>query len=128
MIDSCLNLNITNTLEENLCQFYPLELGNIIEYCQNSPFGKILPDAFYIHVLALHTLHPWLQKYEACVRRALAPVQSATIVKFSTNKPKISYLFYPKFDTDPHPSLHCSIQVDLETLEVGYRDYSDSEN
>lgn len=120
--------NITRTLEENLSKFYPLELSNIIQYCQNSPFGKILPDAFYIHVLALHTLDPWLQEYEGCVRRALPQVQSATIVKFSTNKPKISYLFYPEFDTDPHPSLHYSIQVDLETLEVGYRDYSDSQN
>ncbi|MFM6158107.1 MAG: DNA phosphorothioation-associated methyltransferase, partial [Sphaerospermopsis kisseleviana] len=37
-------------------------------------------------------------------------------------------LFYPDFDTHAHPALQTSIQVDVETLEVSYRDYSDSEN
>ena len=108
--------------------FHPIDLSNIIQYCQNNSVGKMLPDAFYIHILALHTLHPWLQEYESRARSALPKVQAATLVKFSTNKPKISYLFYPDFDTDPHPALQASIQVDVETLEVGYRDYSDSEN
>ena len=108
--------------------FHPIDLSNITQYCQNSPVGKMLPDAFYIHILALHTLDPWLQEYERRARSALPQIQAATLVKFSTNKPKISYLFYPDFDTDAHPALQISIQVDLETLEVGYRDYSDSEN
>jgi len=128
--------NIKNTVEENLSTFHSLDLSNIIQYCQNNSVGKMLPDAFYIHILALHTLDPWLQEYEShartCTERsqtsALPKVQSATLVKFSTNKPKISYLFYPNFDTDAHPTLQVSIQVDLETLEVGYRDYSNSEN
>ena len=128
--------NIKNTVEENLSTFHSLDLSNIIQYCQNNSVGNMLPDAFYIHILALHTLDPWLQEYEShartCTERsqtsALPKVQSATLVKFSTNKPKISYLFYPNFDTDAHPTLQVSIQVDLETLEVGYRDYSNSEN
>ncbi|MDD1417036.1 hypothetical protein MEN41_21245 [Dolichospermum sp. ST_con] len=128
--------NIRNTVEENPSTFHSLDLSNIIQYCQNNSVGKMLPDAFYIHILALHTLDPWLQEYESrartCTERsqtsALPKVQSATLVKFSTNKPKISYLFYPNFDTDAHPTLQVSIQVDLETLEVGYRDYSNSEN
>ena len=128
--------NIRNTVEENLSTFRSIDLSNIIQYCQNNSVGKMLPDAFYIHILALHTLDPGLQEYESlarhCTQRsqtsALPKVQSATLVKFSTNKPKISYLFYPNFDTDPHPALQASIQVDLETLAVGFRDYSDSEN
>jgi DNA phosphorothioation-associated putative methyltransferase len=128
--------HIRNTVEENLSTFRSIDLSNIIQYCQNNSVGKMLPDAFYIHILALHTLDPGLQEYESrarhCTQRsqisALPKVQSATLVKFSTNKPKISYLFYPNFDTDPHPALQASIQVDLETLAVGFRDYSDSEN
>ena len=128
--------NIRNTVEENLSTSRSIDLSNIIQYCQNNSVGKMLPDAFYIHILALHTLDPGLQEYESlarhCTQRnktsALPKVQSATLVKFSTNKPKISYLFYPNFDTDAHPTLQVSIQVDLETLAVGYRDYSDSEN
>ncbi|MTJ06404.1 DNA phosphorothioation-associated putative methyltransferase [Anabaena sp. UHCC 0204] len=108
--------------------FHPIDISNIIKCCQNNVVGKMLPDAFYIHILALHTLDPWLQEYESRARIAVPQAQAATLVKFSTNKPKISYLFYPDFDTDPHPALQTSIQVDVETLEVGYRDYSDSEN
>ncbi|AFZ26950.1 DNA phosphorothioation-associated putative methyltransferase [Cylindrospermum stagnale PCC 7417] len=96
--------------------------------CQNSSFGKLLPDAFYIHVVALQALDPLLQGYESRARSIAPQAQAATLVKFSTNKPKISYLFYPDFDTDPHPALQASIQVDLETLEVNFRDYSNSEN
>jgi DNA phosphorothioation-associated putative methyltransferase len=120
--------NIRNAVEENLSTFHSIAIDSINKYCQNNPVGKMLPDAFYIHILALHTLDPWLQEYESRARSVLPKVQVTTIVKFSTNKPKISYLFYPDFDTDPHPALQASIQVDVETLEVGYRDYSDSEN
>ncbi|MFM7407733.1 MAG: DNA phosphorothioation-associated putative methyltransferase [Cuspidothrix sp.] len=108
--------------------FHPIDISNIGEYCQNNPIGKMLPDAFYIHILALHTLEPWLQEYESRARSSVPQAQAATLVKFSTNKPKISYLFYPDFDTHAHPALQTSIQVDVETLEVSYRDYSDSEN
>ena len=108
--------------------FHPIDLSNITQYCQDNSVGKMLPDAFYIHILALHTLNPWLQEYESRARIALPQLHTPTLVKFSTTKPKISYLFYPDFDTDPHPALQASIQVDVETLEVSYRDYSDSEN
>lgn len=42
--------------------------------------------------------------------------------------PKISYLHYPDFDTDPHPALRSSMQADLKGLYVGYRDYSAAAN
>ncbi len=96
--------------------------------CKHSLVGKKLPDAFYIHISALHALEELLQQYESRARSATPQAQSATIVKFSTSKLKISYLFYPDFDTDPHPALQASIQVDLETLEVTHRDYSKSKN
>jgi hypothetical protein len=96
--------------------------------CKHSLVGKKLPDAFYIHISALNALEELLQQYESRARSATPQAQSATIVKFSTSKLKISYLFYPDFDTDPHPALQASIQVDLETLEVTHRDYSKSKN
>ncbi len=60
--------------------------------------------------------------------RSAAQVENATLIKFCTDKPKISYLFYPDFDSDPHPALQASIQVNLETLEVTQRNYSYSNN
>ncbi len=104
------------------------ELSAIAELCQHSRVGKILPNDLYVHVCALPALEPLLQRYENRARLAAPELEPHTLVKFSTDKPKISYLFYPDFDTDPHPALHASIQVDLQNLKVSYRDYSTSDN
>jgi hypothetical protein len=80
--------NIRNAVAENLPTFHSIDLNSINQYCQNNPVGKMLPDAFYIHILALHTLDPWLQEYEnrarTCSERsrtsALLKVQSAMAI------------------------------------------------
>ncbi|WP_293347743.1 MULTISPECIES: DNA phosphorothioation-associated putative methyltransferase [unclassified Microcoleus] len=100
----------------------------IARCCRESKIGKKLPTAFYVHVSALSALNPVLVIYENCARRHLENIDEATLVKFSLNQPKISYLFYPDFDTDAHPALQNSIQINLETGEVKYFDYSNSEN
>jgi DNA phosphorothioation-associated putative methyltransferase len=103
------------------------QLGVISELCQHSEVGKLLPFALYVHVSALPSLDPLLQSYEESAKFAREQ-QSINIVKFSTDKLKISYLFYPDFDTDPHPALQASIIVNLQTLETSYRDYRTSDN
>jgi len=104
------------------------EISAIAELCQNSRVGKLLPNTLYVHVSALPALDPRLQLYESRARLAAPQLEAPVLIKFSTDKPKISYLFYPDFDTDPHPALHTSIQVDLQSLKVSYRDYSTSDN
>lgn len=104
------------------------ELSAIAELCQHSRVGKLLPNTLYVHVSALPALDPQLQRYESYARLAAPQLEAPVLVKFSTDKPKISYLFYPDFDTDPHPALQTSIQVDLQSLKVSYRDYSTSDN
>jgi DNA phosphorothioation-associated putative methyltransferase len=106
----------------------PQAANAIATSCANSQVGKQLPNAFYIHICALSCLDPILQQYEQRARSVAPQLATHTIVKFSTDKPKISYLFYPDFDTDPHPALQISIQVDLQNLEVSYRDYRDADN
>ncbi|MEY3334955.1 MAG: hypothetical protein RLZZ176_3260, partial [Cyanobacteriota bacterium] len=94
--------NNLNTFKE-ICQTSKqIEFSTIAACCYNSQYGKLLPDAFYIHLSALHTLDVQLQQYESLARSVAPQAELATIVKFSTNKPKVSYLFYPDFDTDPH--------------------------
>ena len=100
----------------------------IVDRCQNSTVGKRLPNALYVHTCALNTLDPMLQDYEHRARALVDNVDSATIVKFGTDKPKISYLYYPDFDRDPHPKLEKSIIVDLASQEVSQRYYQDSDN
>ncbi|MDJ0734928.1 MAG: DNA phosphorothioation-associated putative methyltransferase [Nostocaceae cyanobacterium] len=104
------------------------ELDAIAQACERTAVGKLLPDAFYIHISGLHALDPLLQTYESRARTVAPQGKFATLVKFSISKPKISYLYYPEFDTEPHPALEASIQVDLETLEVNHRDYSTTDN
>ncbi|WP_293335199.1 DNA phosphorothioation-associated putative methyltransferase [Microcoleus sp. CAWBG58] len=103
-------------------------IAKIARFCRESKVGKKLPTAFYVHISALPAINPVLVIYENCARRHLENIDEATLVKFSLNQPKISYLFYPDFDTDAHPALQNSIQINLETGEVKYFDYSNSEN
>ena len=100
----------------------------IAELCQKSDFGKRLPNALYIHVSALERLDPLLQSYEEIARELISNIDAVTLIKFSTDTPKLSYLFYPDFYTDPHPALVSSMVVNLETNQVSDRDYSDSLN
>ncbi|HLO50301.1 MAG TPA: DNA phosphorothioation-associated putative methyltransferase [Kamptonema sp.] len=100
----------------------------IPKLCQNSKIGKKLPTALYVHISALKALEPQLRLYESYASCHLNSKVQATLIKFSTNKPKISYLVYPDFDIDPHPALQTSIQVDVETGEIKYLDYSSSNN
>ena len=104
------------------------KFSEIISSCKNSPVGKHLPNALYVHTDALHTLEPLLQDYEHWARSFLDNIDRATIVKFSTDRPKISYLYYPDFDRDPHPQLHQSIVVDLASEQVSVRQYHNSHN
>jgi DNA phosphorothioation-associated putative methyltransferase len=106
----------------------PALAQNIVQLCQRSPVGKLLPDALYIHAAALSNLDPALQALEQLTRRVSSQVQHATIVKFSLNAPKIIYLFYPDFDIEAHPALQSSIQVNFKTLEAKERDYSTTQN
>jgi len=96
--------------------------------CQRSKVGKHLPDALYVHTSALPALDPLLQSCEDEARQIATSIEGATLVKLSLSKPSISYLVYPNFDSDPHPTLRASIQVDLVSREVNYRDYGNSDN
>jgi len=96
--------------------------------CQQSKIGKHTPSALYVHVDALQALDPLLRIYEGCASRTFGGMDGATLVKFALSQPQISYLFYPEFDTDPHPALHTSMIIDLQTLEVKYREYDSMEN
>ncbi|MEE3719902.1 DNA phosphorothioation-associated putative methyltransferase, partial [Tumidithrix elongata RA019] len=102
--------------------------NDLITLCQQSKIGKKLPTAFYIHTSAIAALDPYLQDYEAQARAFLPDLSTFTLIKFSYDRPKISFLLYPTFNNEPHPTLHTSIQVDLEIQEIQHRDYSTSIN
>ncbi|HEY9807744.1 MAG TPA: DNA phosphorothioation-associated putative methyltransferase [Halomicronema sp.] len=104
------------------------EPGIIAKLCEASPLGKHLPNALYVHVSGIFSLDPLLRLYEKLAFIAAGFPEKVTLVKFQTDKPKISYLFYPDFDKDPHPALQFSMVVGMENLEVTSRDYADTNN
>ncbi len=104
------------------------QFAEMVTCCDRSPIGKRLLGAFYIHISALLALDPTLQSYEQSARNYLQQTIAPTLIKFSTSQPKVSYLFYPDFETDPHPALQRSIQVDLSTGQIGDRDYRGRDN
>jgi DNA phosphorothioation-associated putative methyltransferase len=108
--------------------FDPQQFTLIAEYCEKSPLGKKLPNALYIHHSALSSLEPIIQNYEAEGRNLIAPNPPADIIKFNTDHPKISYLYYPDFDDDPHPAIVKSVVVDLVTQEVKNWEYDKRDN
>jgi DNA phosphorothioation-associated putative methyltransferase len=102
--------------------------GVIKQACQQSKIGKLLPAALYVHISALNELDPKLRLYEGCASRNIGGTEDANIIKFHPDKPCISYLYYPDFDTVAHPALAWSMLIDLRDLSVRFRDYSEQDN
>lgn len=95
---------------------------------RSSKIGKQTPSALYVHASAMAEIPPVLQVYEGCARVLTGTVSGANMIKLSVTEPQVSYLTYPDFDRDPHPTLRSAITVNLRRLSVDWRDYSKSDN
>lgn len=100
----------------------------IDEACKRSPIGKLLPNALYIHEAALESLEPILRVYEGCARAYLGEIEDTNILKLHRFSGKVSYLAYPDFEKDPHPTLLRSVKLNLRSRELDCYDYSESDN
>ncbi len=108
-----------------------MSLGNtdvIAGRCHQSPIGQRRVNSLWVHTSVLDQLGPLLRLYEGCASRTIGRPREATVIKFHTGKPKISYLFFPTFDAEPHPVLQTSMQISLRDLHVRYRDYNPEDN
>lgn len=92
-----------------------------------SKIGKQLPDARYFHRSSLDQLSPLLRLIVSAAFQVVGQVEY-DIVKVSADGRKVSFLRYPLFDEDPHPSIAYSIKVHLPTATHGLHDYQDSTN
>ena len=90
---------------------------------RESPIGKETPSALYMHITAIEALHPVLRIFEGCARNFVGDIENANIVKLFKSDPKVSYLTYPQFDKEPHPCLHSSMVVQLQTFGIKTRSY-----
>lgn len=104
------------------------EPGVIKQACHQSKIGKLLPAALYVHISALNEIDPKLRLYEGCASRNIGGTEDANIIKFHIDKPCISYLYYPDFESIAHPPLQWAMLIDLRNLSLRFRDYSHQEN
>jgi DNA phosphorothioation-associated putative methyltransferase len=96
--------------------------------CRASAVGKLTPTGLYVHRSALESLDSLLRVYEGCARALTGAVDEANVIKIYLREPMVSYLSYPKFEAEAHPSLRESLLVHLQTFTLRRRDYSASEN
>lgn len=104
------------------------DLPRLNEACQDSPFGKLTPDALYVHVCGLDQLPPVLRVYQGAARALTGNVDDANIIKLHRLKPQVSFLTYPDFNKRPHPTLKTSIVARLPELRVSHRSFEQSDN
>ena len=104
------------------------DIGRVSRAAKRSAVGKLTPSAIYVHESALGSLPPLLRLYEGCARRYIGRVDGANLIKLHTGEPKVSYLSYPDFESDPHPALAASMTVHLQTFRLRERDYTTSQN
>ena len=99
------------------------DIARVSKAASGSAVGKRTPSAIYVHESALDSLPPLLRLYEGCARGYIGRVEGANVIKLHTNEPRVSYLSYPEFESDPHPALVEGMTVHLQTFRVRERDY-----
>ena len=104
-----------------------MEISAIRHAIDNLTYGKRLPGAVYVWSEG-EELPGALGRVCDELRRRLEIAPDHALVKFHLDSPKISFLAYPKFWTDPHPSLSSSVVVDLVTGKVRRDSYSGRTN
>lgn len=72
--------------------------------------------------------YPLLRVYEGCARAYLGEVEEANVLKLHRFSGKISYLAYPDFETDPHPTLATCVKFNMRSRQIDFYNYRQSEN
>jgi len=84
---------------------------------------KVIRNKVYVHKSALTELD---EKFKEHVEEVKKLIENTiwNIIRIDTNSNNISFLYYPKFEEDPHPSLQYSILINFESSETKFRNAS----
>lgn len=108
-----------------------MNLNNYQDQIKLITYGKKLPDALYVLEEFLYDMNPILYDFIAILKRNTISnneIETFNLIKLFRNDFKISFLSYPNFMKDPHPVLHKSITITLNTGKVRSFNYSKSQN
>ena len=95
-----------------------MNLSEFREQVGRIPYGKRLPTALYVHREGLAGLGGELGAVLDQVVARCQITREFNLVKFRTDELKLSFLSYPEFESDPHPSLRHAVTIDLATGKV----------
>ena len=88
------------------------------------PYGKRLPGAVYLIDPGDDPgISPLLRITVVELRKRLEIGAEFNLLKFHTTSPKLSFLAYPAFEKEPHPSLAEAVIIDLVTGKIRRDDY-----
>ncbi len=87
-----------------------------------------MPSSLYVHTSAVGDLPLIVRVLEGCARELLGSPSDASVVKIDRRRPRVAYLEYPEFDTDPHPALRGASVASLDTQQTNFVYYGDRAN
>ncbi|AOW92543.1 ribosomal methyltransferase [Rhodococcus sp. WMMA185] len=90
--------------------------------------GKLTATALYVHQRATPSMPVVLRLYEHCGFVAAGRPEGWNILKLDHRGRRVSWSSYPKFDSDPHPTLNWTYGVDMTSLESQYQSFADRAN
>lgn len=97
---------------------------DIVLWIKALTFGKRLPTAVYIHrPVDWGIVPPELAKTVERAMLAASPDPEWNLLKLHTDQVAVTFLTYPNFDSDPHPSLAEATKINLNTGTVVQTDY-----
>ena len=100
-----------------------------VHWIEMVPYGKRLSTAFYIFRPEDWTnVRPELAATVERAELAARPDPRWNLLKVHTDQIAVSFLFYPDFDTDPHPTLAEVTKINLNTGALVKTDYRKRSN
>ena len=104
------------------------DLSTVSKYINQSTVGKVLPDDIYIHRDSIEYAPEMLQILTELAKIILPTDINYTLIKIARNSWHVTFLYYPNFMEEAHPSLYHSMKVLLHKNQLGYREYMHSES
>ena len=105
-----------------------MDLTRYRECVQHVTWGKRVNSALYVYCATGWSLGYELDALVHNLRQRFGAAIDCNILKFRFEEPKISFLSYPEFLEQPHPSLKLAITIDLVTGRGRVADYSENPN
>ena len=87
------------------------DLSTVSKYINQSTVGKVLPDDIYIHKDSMEYAPEMLQILTELAKIILPTDISYNLIKIARNSWHVTFLYYPDFMEEAHPSLYHSMKV-----------------